>query len=300
MDDGNPAVLLHNPELVQAVAPWCVVLDNLELGILLLAQPWLASGGMRRADLERQLSHLAQDLPIGPVYFQRVNRAVARLEDMEAVSGEGSGRWRRFVVTPRGFAALILNLRVLHADPTIDGSEFEFKRALVAMWNLVLERVSELPEELPLDPALEDFFHEVEGLEVWGRRVVTDELVGRALDILGLIEVQRQRIAQLLEQTERRLEQLRAQGELLRDVDLADLAKRLAPGAAASLMEDPAAAAMVRVLATTALPDLNLRVAALRYRRYVEYLDELATLYSRELRVVDLDAMRRLAGRAAG
>ena len=44
----TPQILLDNPELVEPLAPWCVILDNLELGILLVAQPWLAVDGLRR------------------------------------------------------------------------------------------------------------------------------------------------------------------------------------------------------------------------------------------------------------
>ena len=295
MQRPTPTYLLSNPDLVTPVAPWCAALDNLELGILLLSQPWLAGGGVRRADLERQLSQLARDLPIGQVYFQRVNRSVARLVDIEVLRVEGTGRSRRFVGTPRGFAAVILNLTVVRSDPTIDGREFELKRALVAMWNLVFERMSELPDETSLGSEAESFFDEVERLEVWGRPVITDEVVDGALNVLGLIESQRRQVEARLEETERRLEQLRAPDELLAGVDLARLAEQVAPGA--SLADDPKAAAMVRATAATALPGLNLRAAELRYRRYLEYLDELVAMYSRELRVVDLGTMRRLAGR---
>ena len=297
MQPPSASFLLSQPELVTPAAPWCAPLDNLELGILLIAQPWLAAGGMRRADLERQLSGLGRDLPIGPLYFQRVNRAVARLEEIGAVRGDGAGRSRRFVVTPDGFAALILNLSVLSADPTIDGREFEFKRALVAMWNLILVRVAELPQDVQLDPELESFFDAVEEIELLGHQVITDELVRQSLDILALIRIQRERIAGLLQQAESSHERIRSQAEPLRDVDLARLTRRLAPGAA-SLVESPAAAAMARALAATALPDLNLRATVLRYRRYLGYLDELSSMYAQELGIVDLAAMRRLAGRA--
>jgi hypothetical protein len=297
MPDINPTFLLDNPELVTPAAPWCVRLDNLELGTLLLAQPWVAGGGIGRADLERQLSHLAKDLPLGPVYFQRVNRAVAKLEEMEAMRGRGSGRSRRFVLTPRGFAALILNLRVLVTDPTVDGSEFELKRALVAMCNLVLERVSELPGEVPLDPEMDRFFDEAEGLTVLGHRVITDEIVSQALDILGLVEIQRQRILHLLEVAVDRLEQLSAHADVLGGVDLAHLPESIAPGDATPLADDPATTGMVRSLATHALPQLSLRATILRYRSYLDYLDRLTRLYSRELKVMDIGTLRQLTGR---
>lgn len=292
----RPSFLLTNPDLVTRMAPWCVILDNLELGILLLGQPWVSGGGMRRADLERQLAHLARDLPLGPVYFQRVSRTVLRLEEIEALQGHGSGRSRRFAVTPRGFAALILNLRFLGADPTVDGSEFELKRALVAMWNLVLERVSELPSEIRLASEMERFFDEVEEIEILGHPVITDAIVTQALDVLGLVEIQRRRVLQLLESAESRLERLSSQAELLRGVDLTNLAESVLPGSSAPLTADPETTTIIRTLATRTLPQLGLRATALRYRSYLEYLARLTTLYSGELRVVNLDTLRRLAG----
>ena len=285
MGDHPGSFLLDNPELVTASAPWCTTFDNLELGILLLSQPWLAGDGLRRAELERQLTQLAHDLPLGAVYFQRVKRSVARLEAIGAVRGIGAGRSRRFLGTPCGFASLILNLRILRLDPTTDGSEFELKRALVAMWNLVFDRLSELPDEPALDSELESFFDDVQALKVLGKPAITDELVRDALDILGLIELQRERVAQLLEQSERRLEQLPSRANLFRSVDLAQL------------IHDPAAATAVRSLATSELPELNLRATAMCYQHYLTYLDELTKMYAQTLRVVNLDVMRQLAGR---
>ena len=233
----------------------------------------------------RQLTQLAHDLPLGAVYFQRVKRSVARLEAIGALRGIGAGRSQRFLGTPCGFASLILNLRILRLDPTTDGSEFELKRALVAMWNLVFDRLSELPDEPALDSELESFFDDVQALKVLGKPAITDELVRDALDILGLIELQRERVAQLLEQSERRLEQLPSRANLFRSVDLAQL------------IHDPAAATAVRSLATSELPELNLRATAMRYQHYLTYLDELTKMYAKTLRVVNLDVMRQLAGR---
>lgn len=300
MRDLSPSFLLGNPDLVAPVAPWCVRLDNLELGMLLLAQPWVAGGGLRRADLERQLAHLARDLPLGPVYFQRVNRAAAKLEAVAALAGRGSGRARRFAVTPQGFAALILNLRVLFADPTVDGSEFELKRALVAMWNLVWERLAQLPDEVELEGDLERFFDEVEALEVLGRRVITDEVLGRALDVLALVEVQRRRVEGLLEAAEKRLAALAPQADQLRGVDLARLAGGRDAGAGSAQGTEAIATALVRHLAGRALPQLSLQATVLRYRGYLDYLAELTRLYAKELRVVDLATVRRITGRGRG
>src|SRR5262245_4080538 len=130
MLDPTPEVLLAHPELVQPVAPWCSWLENHELGILLLAQPWLAGKGLRRSELQEQLERMAAGLPVGPVYFQRVNRATEALEARGQLKSLGGGRERLYQTTAGGLGALILNLQVLRADPTVDGSEFELKRAL--------------------------------------------------------------------------------------------------------------------------------------------------------------------------
>ena len=109
----DPSFLLRNPDLVLPNAPWCCWLNNVELGILLLAQPWMAEAGVGRSDLERQLGLLGADVPIGPLYFQRINRAVAQLEERGQLDALEGGRRRRFVLSPQGFAALLLNLQVL-------------------------------------------------------------------------------------------------------------------------------------------------------------------------------------------
>jgi hypothetical protein len=194
----SPAALLDNPEAA-AEAPWCSTLDNLELGILILAVPWASAAGLRRAELERQLERL--DLPLGPLYFQRVKRAVARLEDIGALSASGEGRSRRFETTPEGFAALLLNLCVLRADPTLDGSELELKRTVVGLLNHLLEQVAELPEGEPLlSPPMERFFAAVEELTVFGQPVISDDIEDKALDVLRLIAEQRRQVERLLNQ----------------------------------------------------------------------------------------------------
>jgi hypothetical protein len=196
-------------------------------------------------------------------------------------------------VTPRGFAALVLNLRVVVADPTVDGSEFELKRALVAMSNLVLERMSALPGEMRIGETLDGFLDEVEGLEIWGQPVVTAQLVAATMDVLGLIDAQRESVRVLLAGVEGRIQQLAARSEMLRDIDLGRLADSLAPGSGRVLEEQPEAAAVVRRLATSELPGLELEAARVRYRSYLAYLDDLAEGYGRELRVVSLARLRR-------
>lgn len=296
MQELTPTFLLRNPTLVEPVAPWCVRLDNLSLGILLLTQPWIAGEGQRRADLERGLARLEADLPVGPVYFQRVRRAVATLEETGALVGEGGGRSRRFVITPEGFAALILNLRVLTSDPTLDGRELELKRSLVAMWNVLLERIQELAAEVAVDESWEEFFDRVESITLFDRPVVTEELMAEALDVQRLLDDQRRHVEKLREATATRLEQVSGQAELLRDADLAQMVEDRLPGTGSVLADNPEAVEMLRTVATRTLPEMGLRARVLRYDAFLRYLDELSELYARELKVVDLRRFRRRVG----
>lgn len=274
-------------------APWCAVLDNLELGILLLAQPWMAGAGVRRADLERQLGRL--DLPVGPVYFQRVKRSVARLEEIGAMRGSGEGRARSFMATPEGFAALLLNLCLLHADPTLDGSEFELKRSLVAMLNLLFERLAELPEATTqTSPETEEFFDEVERLTVLGERVVTEEVEAQALDVLRLIAEQRRKVERRLILSRDGSARAESEAGPAGSLDLAALSDE----ASDLLISTPGALAAVHELAAGVLPRLRHTAAALRYEQYLRYLDGLVTLYASELKTVRLQEY--LAARRRG
>lgn len=279
MDTLSPALLLEQPI---PEAPWCAVLDNLEMGILLLCQPWMAGTGVRRADLERQLSRL--DLPVGPVYFQRVKRSVARLEEIGVLHGSGEGRARSFVLAPEGFASLLLNLCVLRADPTLDGSEFELKRSLVAMLNLLFERLTELPEA-PASPETERFFDDVEQLAVLGERVITEEVEAQALDVLHLIATQRRNVERLLVVSRDRLARAESEAGALGHLDLAGFAEN---EASTLLAETPGALAAVRELADGVFPRLSLLPAVLRYEQYLRYLEALVALYAAELRAVGL------------
>ncbi len=126
-----------------------------------------------------------------------MSRAVAALEKTGALAATGRGRARRFRSTPFGFAALVLNLLVLTEDPTINGTEFELKRTLVAMWNILVDRLVELPEEQLFDDSTEHFFDEVETVTIWDQPVVTKKLLRQALDVKRLVEAQRVRIEAL-------------------------------------------------------------------------------------------------------
>lgn len=294
MQDRSPISLLDNPG-VTAASPWCATLDNLELGLLWLAEPWVTAGaGLRRADLERQLASL--DLPFGPIYFQRVKRAVARLEEIGALRGSGEGRARRFVVTPEGFAALLLNLCVLHADPTLDGSEFELKRSLVSTLNHFFERLSEPPEEAQFPARTDRFFDAVERLEVLGEPVITKKVETQALDVLRLIAEQRRQVELLLNSARERQAWEEGAGRTLSELDVAKRLTEAGFGEAVSLVAtDPHA---LRELATDVSPWLGPSATVLRYEHYLRYLDDLTALYATELKTGGLQSL--LAARRAG
>lgn len=303
MERLTPSFLLTNAGLVQAAAPWCRRYDNLELALLLLAQPWIAGEGLRRADLERRLSELADEMPLGPIYFQRVSRAASALEEAGALAGQGSGRNRSFVATAKGFAGFIVNLRVLHEDPTLDGSEFELKRALVAMWNLLAERLQQLPGGLAADPAWEEFFSAVEAVTVFGKPVVTEELMAQAMDVQQLIAEQKENIVLLSEEAIDRLKVCCREADSAREVDLSFLA-----GAASSedggegkpFQADAETRRMIQGLACRTLPELAQRAVVERYEAYAGYLDRLSALYREHLQVVPLEVFRPSGHRAGG
>lgn len=255
----DPSTLLDHPDLVGAAAPWCTRLEGVELAILLLCLPWLAGVGLRPADLERRLTELEGELPVGPVYFQRVRRAVRRLEAAGALSGSDEGRSVRYRATPAGLASLVLNLAVAAGDPTIDGSAFEVKRALASMASGIGEA---LPGAAP-DDELSRFFERAERLAVLGSPVLTDELIARAFDVLALIEGQRDRVLVLLQAAKERRPPLALRAGIARAT------KELDPEA------------LTRSLAATAI-GRSIDATVERYRAYLAYLDALARLYAEE------------------
>jgi hypothetical protein len=294
MLEPTPAVLLGHPELVEPVAPWCSWLENHELGILLLAQPWLAGKGLRRSELQEQLERLAADLPLGPVYFQRVSRSAEGLEARGQLRRLGSGRARHYQTTVGGLAALILNLQVLRADPTVDGSEFELKRALVALWSMVGMHMADVSGEVESSPAMARLLSDLSRLEVWGQAVITDQVISGGFDILRLIRTQRELLGRLEEQTRQRQSALVARCRLVAprtSGGRAGRATRINAGAGDAL-------AMARLVATGVAPRLECEAALLRYRAYGGYLDGLEKIYARALPVVDLAAVRRVFGGA--
>jgi hypothetical protein len=278
--------LLDDPELMATLAPWCRPLDNLELAVVLLCLPWNAGSGLRRAALERQLQALATELPVGPVYFQRVSRATAALEGSGTLRAEGGGRAVRLRVTPQGMVSLILNLRLLRADPTIDGSEFELKRGLVAIWATVSERLGK-GDGGASEETGEEVYAEAERIELLGQPVLSDALVRDALDVQRLIARQRQRVLELKGAAQARCAGVTRLGEQLE----ASTLRQLLAGSGTAPADDVLAA--LRVVAFRTVPRLHLEAALARYDHYLRYLDALSRLYSAELKVVDLRALRR-------
>ena len=301
MIDFTPGQLLENATLMAPVAPWCAPLDNLDLGVVLVAQPWVVGAGLRRADFERQLGALAASLPLGHIYFQRINRAVANLESRGVLLGSGDGRDRRFTLAPEGFGALILNLHVLRSDPTLDGSEFEFKLELVAHWNLTLNRLLTSLPNIAFPPGMRSFFDRIEKLTVLGKPVITSELIQSAFNVMQLITYQRKNVAGLKVQAESRLAETQAQTEFFRTADLSQLALETLGEQATLVKDSPAIQEVVRMFATSGAPQLNARAQIIRYEAYLDYLKRLESVYSsRESNVADLNLFRRrLAGEGA-
>jgi hypothetical protein len=278
MEPLEPDFLLDHPELVEPEAPWCTRLDGVELALVLLALPWLAGNGLRPADFERRLTDLGREIPVGRLYFQRIRRSVRKLEETGALRGHGAARSRRYVATPAGLAVLIVNLAVPADDPTIDGSEFELKRALASMAGHLSGRLASAPGEIPVGDALGEFFAQAERLSVLGRPLLSEDLVDRAFDVRELIVAQRRVVSALLESAQRRLEPLASRAALARSADLALLARRLAERDRVG--DDPLAEALVGSLAAQAMP-WSVEAAVERYRAYLAYLDSLASLHGR-------------------
>lgn len=296
----TPERLLQNSALVDGVAPWCTVLGNLELGILLLSQPTVSRTGWRRADFERALTDMGSLLPVGPTYFQRIKRAVDALEQRGALRSLGEDRDRRFILTLQGFAALILNMHVLRegSDPTLDGSEFELKRELVASWHLVLQHLPQSIAQGTLAPDLRGFFEEVLELTIWGRSVITAEVLRDAFDAHRLLARQRALVEQLVRQAESRLAETRAQMAFLQIADINQLNWDALGESAAVLKDNPALMDIVRGVAASAAPELSVRASLLRYQAYLNYLDTLSKAYSAAFKVIDIGALRQLRSRA--
>jgi hypothetical protein len=211
--------------------------------------------------------------------------------------GSGDGRERRFALAPEGFAALILNLHVHRADPTLDGSEFELKLELVAHWNLTLDRLLTSLPDIAFPPTMQSFFDRLEHLAVFGKPVITSELIKSAFSLVQLIAHQRDNVMRLKSQAQTRLAQTHALTEFFRTADLSQLNLDGLGEHATLLKESPAIQEVVRTIATSGAPQLSARAQIIRYEAYLDYLKRLEVAYSAELKVVDITMFRqRLAG----
>jgi hypothetical protein len=179
----------------------------------------------------------------------------------------------------------------------VDGTEFELKRALVAMWNLVLERLLEWPEEVDIDPGMMQLFEGLDRLEVWGQAVITARVVADAFNILRLIGAQGEHVQKLRRAAELRIEQTNGQADMSRGAELSRLLQ--SAGLAKEERTAETIVETVRDLAAGTMPQLEASAQIARYTAYLRYLESLAGLYSRELKVVDVSAFRSvLAGHA--
>jgi hypothetical protein len=88
-------------------------------------------------------------------------------------------------------------------------------------------------------------------------------------------------VEELLISTRDRLGRAESEARTLGDTDLAGLVV---------LAEAPEALAAARDLVTVVFPRLGLSAIVLRYEQYLRYLDELAALYSGELKTVGLQS----------
>ncbi len=283
-------LLLSRSDLVQPVAPWCTVLSNLELALVMAAQPGIEGEGLRRSELERRVQTMVSDLGIGPTYFQRISRAVASLVERGILCAVGEGRSRRFRVAPEGFAALILNLRVMRSDPTVDGSEFELKRSVVALWNAVYQEFLDWDVDVAEVAAFDGFFDDVEKVTVWDQQVISDELVAEAFDVFALIELQRKRVQELKEHAQAQLARSR-KAERLFGSATPEVIRKLAPSLNGQDLAKPPEMLQVVAAAATA-PRLEAQVVVVRYDAYLSYLDRLRELYEINVQVIDFQRLR--------
>ncbi|MCP4902417.1 MAG: hypothetical protein GY906_36085 [bacterium] len=286
-------LLLARPDLVQPVAPWCTVLSNLELALVMAAQSGLGGESLRRAELERRVQAMVAGLGVGPMYFQRTSRAVNSLEQRGILLTEGNGRTRRFRIAPQGFAALILNLRVLRSDPTVDGSEFELKRSVVALWNAVHQELLEMNPDLGEASLFDEFFDELEHVVIWGQQVVTDEVVAEAFDVLALIDLQRVHVGELRSNAALRLEDSRATEQLLENAS-SEVSRLLATSQESENLNQ--AEIVQAVAAAASAPRVEEQVAIARYDAYLSYLERIRVVYEADLKTVDLNHLRERRG----
>ena len=255
------------------------------MAIALLTLPWVAVGGSRRADLEQQLAAVASDWPIGRVYFQRVNRATVALADAGVLARKG----QRYELTPEGFGSLVLNLYTLRCDPTLDAQEFEFKREVIAMWQLSAERCAAVQLSNDFIQNVTAFLDAVEALAINGLRVFRKDVLVDAFNVIKFIGRARERVQHLLDQANERLTLAKLQMDVLQYADLSQLSQLSVPG----MPDNSDLVAAVQAYATSGVHEFNSRARLARYRAYLDYLGGLETMHRDELGILDLDDFRR-------
>lgn len=279
----SPQFLLSNPAAVGSAPPWCTALDNLELAVLMQPPPWSAPIGLRVAEIEKRLDLMSRELPLGPLYFQRVSRAATDLEKIGVLEGHGDARNRRYKLTPAGFANLVLNQHAAIADPTFDGSEFELKREIAAINSFAMAAL-DLPsfDAKSLGGDAAEFFETAEALTVLGQRVLTPELVASAFSVHAVVERQIEHVGGLRAQALSSLalyEQLRAQNV---GITPEAIVASMSTATGESMVAGPGMLQVLGSLVSSGLQSTKLRAAVLRYDAYLAYLQSIQELFARE------------------
>lgn len=290
----TPEALLGHPAVLKT-APWCRQLDPFELAVVLSLMPQGFGRDASCAELLVRVSEMGGTIALGKAYFQRVNRTVGHFVKWRIAGVSGRGTRRAFHLRPEGFAALVLNVRRLDADPTNDPSEFELKREVVTVWALMLDQLKDLPAARP-PPVMLDFLEHVDELTVGRRRILTPDVIEETFDIFAFIGRQRRQVESSLTAIEGLVTMVETSAVAFQGVDLRELVHP-------DLVDDADAASVLEVAAqlmTTRLPSLVLRARALRYRRYLDYLDDLVGMYGETFKGVDLGAYRRFRDQRAG
>ena len=260
-------------------ALWARRLDGIELWTALFAAPWVHEDGPRVASIERYLATMGIGLPLGPVYFQRVNRLVAELADCGILEARGAERARQYTLTPEGFVAIVLNMSATFADSTVEGPEFELKRVIAESQGALVGLFTP-PGGVEIPPQLMQFFAEVDDVELLGKRVMSREVAIEAFSIHALVERQIRHVRRLLAAANAQVHQARASADIETDPRALEDALRVAFGAPELRLSADAlrmAAQIARSPVATSAAEAN----ALRYVHELAYLEALAEHYAR-------------------